>query len=125
MVIDVEWTGFKIVGDNIDKYVKPRHMRLDRQAKSLHYFQSYAVKDRVNLACESDSTPVPPNTPDLMSLLPCSRDVSELKHLFEIHVSRIVVEHIPFMKAAFSDVVDWHIEHEYYAEMGRKSDVVS
>ena len=42
-----EWTGFKIVGDNIDKTVRPRHMRSDRQAESLHYFHSYAVKDRV------------------------------------------------------------------------------
>ena len=34
---DVEWTGFKIVGDNIDKTVHPRHMRSDRQTISLHY----------------------------------------------------------------------------------------
>ena len=40
---------FKIVGDNIDKEVRPKNMRSDYQARSLHYFHSYAVKDRVNL----------------------------------------------------------------------------
>ena len=39
---------YKLVGDNIDKVVKPRHMRIDHQAKSLHYFHSYAVKDRID-----------------------------------------------------------------------------
>lgn len=29
-------TTYKIVGDNIDKDVKPRHMRSDYQRKSLH-----------------------------------------------------------------------------------------
>ena len=29
------------------------------------------------------------------------------------------------MKSAFADVVDWHIQHEYYEEMGETSDVVS
>ena len=31
-----------IVGDNIDKNVSPRDMRVDNQTKSFHYFHSYA-----------------------------------------------------------------------------------
>ena len=31
--------GYKIVIDNIDKTVRPRHMRVDSQIKSLHYVQ--------------------------------------------------------------------------------------
>lgn len=69
----------------------------------------------------SDSLPLPPDAPNLMSLLPSTNDISEIKHLFEIHVSRIVVEHIPFMKSAFSVTVPWHIQHKYYKEMGEKS----
>ncbi len=42
-------TTFKIVGDNIDKNVKPRDMRSDYQTRSLHYFHAYAVRDRLNL----------------------------------------------------------------------------
>ena len=124
-ISDIEWTGFKIVGDNIDKTVRPRFMRSDSQVKSLHYFQSYAVRDRINLTNVSDSPPLPSNDPDLLSLLPSSNDITTIQHLFEIHVARIVIEHIPFMKSAFSDVVDWHIHHEYYEEMETKSDIVS
>ena len=125
IISEPEWTGFKIVGDNIDKTVKPRHIRFDRQASSLHYFHSYAVKDRVNFANQSGSLPDPPNAPDLLSMLPNDNDISVMKHLFEIHVSRITVEHIPFMKSAFGDIVEWHIQHKYYEEMGKKSDTVS
>ena len=83
------------------------------------------MKDRVNLAIQSDSVPIPPDAPDLLSLLPNDGDISEMKRLFEIHVSRIIVEHIPFMKCAFGDVVEWHIQHSFYEEMGEKSDIVS
>jgi len=39
------WNGFKIVGDNIDKNVRPSFQRAQHQTKSLHYFNSYAVRD--------------------------------------------------------------------------------
>ena len=45
---NVECYGFKIVGDNLDKYVKPRYMRVNKQAQSLNYFNCYAVKDRID-----------------------------------------------------------------------------
>ena len=41
------WNGFKIVGDNVDKNVRPTFQRSNQ---SLHHFHSYAVKDRVNLS---------------------------------------------------------------------------
>ena len=34
------WYGFKLVGDNIDKNVRPRHQTLQRQTQSFHYFNS-------------------------------------------------------------------------------------
>eukprot|EP00731_Ephydatia_muelleri_P021282 Em0013g1009a len=42
-----EWYGFRLVGDNVDKNVKPRDMHLNSQTTSLHYFHMYAVKDRI------------------------------------------------------------------------------
>ena len=41
---------YKLLGDNIDKKVKPTDMRADHQSKSLHYFNMYAVQDRVDLS---------------------------------------------------------------------------
>ena len=66
IISEPEWTGFKIVGDNI-KTVKPRHIHLDRQASRLHYFNSYVVKDRVSFANQIDSVPDLPNAPDLVT----------------------------------------------------------
>ena len=42
--------GFAIVGYNIDKNVRPSYQREDRKTQSLHYFHSYAVKDRVDIS---------------------------------------------------------------------------
>lgn len=52
-----QWSGFKIVGDNLDKTVKPRHMRSDHQNVSLHYFHSIAVKDRIDFSNLPDTPP--------------------------------------------------------------------
>ena len=40
--------GVKLVFDNIDKTVKPRHMTLESQTTSLNYVQAIAVKDRID-----------------------------------------------------------------------------
>ena len=39
--------SYKLVGDNLDKNIKPRYMRYNRQKKSLHFFNVYAVQDRI------------------------------------------------------------------------------
>lgn len=49
--------GFKIIGDNIDKNVKPRNYRSNKQVRSLHYYHSYALRDRVSIAEVSDKRP--------------------------------------------------------------------
>ena len=79
----------------------------------------------MNLADRSECIPDPPQDPDLLALLHTIDDISEMKPLFRIPVSRILVENIPFMKSAFSGVIEWHIHHKYYDEMGEKSDTVS
>ena len=43
----IGWCGFRIVGDNIDKTVRPRDMRHNHHTTSLHYFHSYAVRDLI------------------------------------------------------------------------------
>ena len=35
---------YKVVGDNIDKEVRPRQMRSDHQTRSLHYFHIYETE---------------------------------------------------------------------------------
>ena len=47
--------GVKIVGDNIDKNVRPRHQTMEKQTQSLHYFNCFACLDRVDLSGLSDN----------------------------------------------------------------------
>ena len=58
-------------------------------------------------------------------LLPTSKDDTELRDNFMVLISRILVTHLELFKFGFSDVVAWHIDHPYSAQMSRKSTVVS
>ena len=46
--------GYAIIGNNIDKNVRPLYQRQDRTTRSLHYFHSYAVKNRIDISEMSD-----------------------------------------------------------------------
>lgn len=116
---------FKIVGDNIDKEVKPQDMRSDYQTRSLHYFHSYAVRDRVNMDNFDDSVHTPDITAvDLEVLLPSKEDEADLYANMGILIARILKKYIPFFKE-FGKGVERHIMHKYSEEMSRKSSVVS
>ena len=46
------YLSYKLVGDNIDKNVRPRFMRIKQhRSQSLHFFHSFAVLDRINTSC--------------------------------------------------------------------------
>lgn len=129
MGTQLQHVSYKLVGDNIDKAVKARYMRVEgSRNQSLHYFHFFAVLDRI------DFSPLPDVFPHLcfncpkqmaLALLPSTNDDMTLRQLFVTHVSRILTTHIPFFKFAFEDVVEWHIQHQYYEEMSAKSQVVS
>lgn len=120
--------SYKLVGDNIDKSVKTRYMCLEGgHNQSLHYFHCFAVLNRIDFTEFPDVQPqLCLNSPDniALTLLPSAEDDQTLKNLFMTHVSRILCTHIPFFKASFEDVVEWHIVHQYYQEMSTKSQVV-
>lgn len=73
--------GFKICGDNIDKMLNSRYMRLDRQNRSLHYFHSFAVQNRVNFSGLEDvcSSSIPHAEEIAKSIVPSLADDQKLK----------------------------------------------
>ena len=76
---DLEWPGFKLVGDKIDKNIKPRDMRFSSQTTSLHYFHLYAVKDRINFKHLSGSaTMISHSDIDLSLFSPSAEDNEHL-----------------------------------------------
>lgn len=128
-----DWCGFKVVGDNIDKTIKPRYMResTGHGSQSLHYFHSYAVKDRVNLSSSSDLPPKAPvewTTEKYQSvcrkILPTSEDQRYLQDNFVQIMTRVVISRIPFFQQ-FDGIALKHIPHAYSQEMAQKSEVVS
>lgn len=40
--------GYKLVGDNVDILIKPRHSTISDGNKDLHYYNCMAVKNRVS-----------------------------------------------------------------------------
>ena len=116
---------YRLVGDNIDKQVNPRDMRSDNQTRSLHYFHTYAVRDRIDLTGVSDQKVVPDlKTIRLDDILPTSSQEKELRGNFSILFARMLKKHMPFF-AKFGQGLERHIRHEFYSEMSEKSEVVS
>ena len=119
-----KWSGFKLVGDNIDKTIKPRDMRLNKQATSLHYFNVYAVKDRIDFShLSSNATIIFPEDITYDPFYPSSEDDNGLIHNFETLVTRILVQYVPGLQL-ISSKVNCHIEHKYSKQMSQKSKVV-
>lgn len=81
------WTGFKIVGDNVDKNFRPSTQCHDNKTQSMHWFHLYAVKDRIDLSSYSDSTPSS-DTIDVNKLLIHQDDIKQITSDAEILISR-------------------------------------
>ncbi len=69
--------------------------------RSLHYVQSYAVKDRVNYDCLSGErrTEV-----CIFDILPTKEDFDILKKNFAVLVSRVMVKFIPYFTSDYKEL---------------------
>ena len=95
------------------------------QTNSLHYFQTYAVRDRIDLTSYDDTPPVIDEWKvDSTRLLPSESDHSELTKNFSFLVARVLKQYMPFFEK-FGAGLKRHIWHKFYKEMGQKSEVVS
>ena len=113
-----------IVGDNIDKNVSPRDMRVDNQTKSFHYFHSYAVHDRVNLRAYDNKLPdIDVESLPLTVFLPSMNDCKKLRDNYVILASRVLVKHLSFL-APLKGCIPQHIDHIHLKELTKKSDIV-
>ena len=114
-----------VVGDNIDKNVTPRDMRVGNQVKSLHYFHSYAVKDRVDPSSLSGDGHVGDvNSLAILSVLPTVDDCVRIRNDYIILAARVIVENISHFSFLQKCVVK-HIPHKFSKETARKSVIVS
>ena len=121
-----EWYGYKLVGDNVDKYVKRRHVRSDRCNITIISKHTRLI----DVSSYSDVTPTPPSciSDDIINkLLPSKADDYNISN-FAHHVAVILTEHnniMHFFKVNFADVVKKNIRHKFSLQMGSKSEVIS
>ena len=83
------WDGFKVVGDNLDKNIRPTFQRFENKTKSMHCFHMYAVKDRVDFLASSDSKPRS-CTVEVKKLMINKSDVEHMKKDAEVLIARYV-----------------------------------
>ena len=87
--VSVKWTGFKIIGDNIYKNVRPTYQRLDHQTESFHHFHAMAVQDRVDLTTStSQCSETHVQDVNHEQLVLNSDNLSRLKHDFQVLLPR-------------------------------------
>ena len=86
--------GYKLVGDNIDKGVKARFMRVEKHCgQSLHYFHFCAIQNRIDFGKYSDAQPqtcLDSPKKRALYLLPSDEDDDALANNFAILVSRLL-----------------------------------
>lgn len=117
-------TTYSIVGDNLDKTIRPRYMRVGSGNRLFHYFHHIAIADRIDVSNLSITPPAPPRISHKKCAMSLLLDDQALKRNMITLVSRILVNHVEPYQFAFSDVVDWHIPQDYQAEMSKETEVV-
>ena len=80
--------GYVIVGDNMDKNVRPSFQRIDHMTVSLHHFTAFASKDRVNMSGYQDMAGN--SSLDVTSLLPSEDDIAHVEKEFTVLISRYI-----------------------------------
>jgi hypothetical protein len=118
--------NYILVGDNVDKNVSPRNMRVNNQVKSLHYFHMYAAQDRI--AFSSASPQSHSQAGDISSLpasavLPTVGDCIDIRENYIVLAARIIVNSLPHFAFLKNCIVE-HIPHQFSKETEKKSVIV-
>ena len=117
-------TPTRIVGDNVDLEQTVRIHSHKTTKKSLHWFQIYAVKDKV--PCNESLSDHPQRTLvdlEMKESLPTADVHSFLIYNLVLLIPRIVIQYLPAYQP-FEKAVKFHISHAYSAEMAKKFEVV-
>lgn len=121
---ETHYYPYILVGDNVDKTIRPRHMTMDKQTQSIHYFQFYGVQDRINFRHLQNEGPIGSVSDLPMSaFLPDLHDCSVLRDNYATLMARELIKKLPYFKI-FEDCVPMHIPHEYSEQMCKKSVLV-
>ena len=121
---DIVPAKYQIIGDNVDMYVKTKHMSSDKQNKSIHWFAMNAIQDRVSLKCTRTDQIKSILDVENSEFLPSAEDNSKLLQDFIPLASRVLVNKVPDLQCLKGAVMK-HIPHQYSQQMKKKSAQVS
>lgn len=117
--------SYILVGDNVDKTIRPHNMTIDRQVQSIHYFQLFCAQDRIDFRDLANNGPIGKVLGLGVSVfLPNLEDCATLRENYAILIAREVVDKLSYFNI-FADCVPKHIIHKYSEAMSRKSELVS
>ncbi len=111
---------YRIIGDNLDFYIRVRDLRLDHQNKSIHWFHLYALLDRISCLHLSDTPQKSLSSISNDVFLLAAKELGEIRKSMGILISRVLVKHMEVFDK-MSSLVTWHIQHEHSEEMAKKS----
>ena len=121
----IDLPTFQIVGDNCDIHVKASRQSLTRHDRDHHWFNMYAVSDRVlGLNLPDDKPQASIASLPIAAFLPSLDDCVAIRKEFIIIAARVLIQHLPWFKC-LQQVVPDHIYHKYRDVMSSKSDIVS
>ncbi len=123
--VHVDLPTFRIVGDNCDLHQKASHQTLSRRNQDHHWFNMYAVNDRVQGLHLPDNLPrASVATLPLATFLPNVEDCVALRYEFIIVLARVLIRYLPWFRC-LKPVIQDHMPHEYTEFMAIKSEIVS
>ena len=96
--------------------------KCNNQTRSLHYFHTYAVRDRVDMSQFSDNVNI--GEIPLQEILPTCQDEVIMRANLALLVRRVLAKYMPFF-GALAKGLERHITHEFSKEMSQKSEVVN
>ena len=121
----VDLPTFRIVGDNCDIHQKASRPSLTQRDQDHHWFNIYAVKDRVlGLHLADDQAIANISNLPLAAFLPHVEDCIAIRKEFIVLVARVLIRYIPWFEC-LQPVISDHIPHEYMDIMASKSEIVS
>ena len=113
-----------IIGDNWDKNIKPRDMRMNNQVKSLHLFHSVATVSRIETLHLDDKQSIGNvNDIPISCFLPSIEDCKAICDNYVVLAARVITENFEHF-FQYRDCVPKHIHHEYLAKMSEKTTMV-
>ncbi len=113
--------SYSIIGDNLDFYIKVKHMTMENRNKSIHWFNMLGIQHRVTGSGLDSESPIKELVAvKVTDFIPKAEDHTDLLEDLVPIAACVVVDYLPTLKI-FRKIVVRHIPHKYSKEMNEKT----